>query len=99
LGLPLKIPTLLIHNAFKSIPRALNISTHLAYVEKSKVDTSWAEIDKMLSVIPADISREQWLSVAMGIHHFDYLSSEKLGYSKFLEWSKTGEDSFKGERG
>jgi hypothetical protein len=34
----------------------------------------------------------------MGIHHFDYLSSEKLGYSKFLEWSKTGEDSFKGER-
>jgi hypothetical protein len=46
----------------------------------------------------ADIGREQWLSVAMGIHHFDYLSSEKLGYSKFLEWSKTGEDSFKGER-
>jgi hypothetical protein len=35
-------------------------------VEKSKVDTSWAEIDKMLSVIPADTSREQWLSVAMG---------------------------------
>jgi hypothetical protein len=67
-------------------------------IEKSKVDTSWAEIDKMLSVIPADISREQWLSVAMGIHHFDYLSSEKLGYSKFLEWSKTGEDSFKDER-
>jgi hypothetical protein len=54
----------------------------------------WAEIDKMLSVIPADISRGQWLSVAMGIHHFDYLSSEKLGYSKFLEWSKTGEHSF-----
>jgi hypothetical protein len=36
-------------------------------IEKSKVDTSWAEIDKILSVIPADISREQWLSVAMGI--------------------------------
>jgi hypothetical protein len=52
----------------------------------------------MLSVIPADISREQWLSVAMGIHHFDYLSSEKLGYSKFLSWSKTGGDSFKDER-
>jgi hypothetical protein len=34
----------------------------------------------------------------MGIHHFDYLSSEKLGYSKFLDWSKTGGDSFKGER-
>jgi hypothetical protein len=67
-------------------------------IEKSKVDTTWAEIDKMLSVIPADISREQWLSVAMGIHHFDYLSSEKLGYSKFLEWSKTGGDSFKDER-
>jgi hypothetical protein len=113
--LPLKIPTLLIHNAFKSIPRALNISTHLAKssksteqvplylwanpiwlvkkpyewrgdynnlvelpeliktwwleligadsqdIEKSKVDTSWAEIDKILSVIPADIGREQWV--------------------------------------
>jgi hypothetical protein len=56
---------------------------------------NWGEIDKMLSVIPADISREQWLSVAIGIHHFDYLSSEKLGYSKFLSWSKTGGDSFK----
>jgi hypothetical protein len=27
-------------------------------VEKSKVNTNWGEIDKMLSVIPADISRE-----------------------------------------
>jgi hypothetical protein len=37
------------------------------------------------------------VNIAMAIHEFDYLSNEKLGYSKFLEWSKTGGISFKGE--
>jgi hypothetical protein len=33
----------------------------------------------------------------MAIHEFDYINDEKLGYFKFLEWSKTGGISFKGE--
>jgi hypothetical protein len=53
--------------------------------------------DKMLECIPADTDRQTWLNVAMAVHEFDYISNEKLGYSKFLEWSKTGGESFKGE--
>jgi hypothetical protein len=44
----------------------------------------------MLECIPADTDRQTWLNVAMAVHEFDYISNEKLGYSKFLEWSKTG---------
>jgi hypothetical protein len=51
----------------------------------------------MLECIPADTDRQTWLNVAMAIHEFDYITDEKLGYFKFLEWSKTGGISFKGE--
>jgi hypothetical protein len=75
-----------------------NIAVFVRYGEqttdaggKAKVDTTWTEIDKMLECIPADTDRQTWLNVAMAVHEFDYISNEKLGYSKFLEWSKTGE--------
>jgi hypothetical protein len=75
----------------------INNSSNADAGVKAKVDTTWTEIDKMLECIPADTDRQTWLNVAMAIHEFDYLSNEKLGYSKFLEWSKTGGISFKGE--
>jgi hypothetical protein len=37
-----------------------------------------------------------WLNIAMSIHRFDYISDDKLGYDKFLEWSKGGGKSYKG---
>jgi hypothetical protein len=65
--------------------------------DKAKIDTNWDEIDKMLSVIPPDTDRQTWLNIAMAVHQFDYISDDKLGYDKFLEWSKGGGKSFKGE--
>lgn len=60
-------------------------------VIKSKVDTDWEEIEEMLEHIDPDCDYEEWISVCMAIHHFDYLSPDKQGEELFLTWSEKGE--------
>jgi hypothetical protein len=45
----------------------INNSSNANEGTKAKVDTTWAEIDKMLECIPADTDRQTWLNVAMAI--------------------------------
>ena len=68
-------------------------------VPSGSISASWEEIRSALAAIPADCSREEWITCGMAIHHA--ASSEgnlEVGFALWNEWSATAQDKYPGER-
>lgn len=62
------------------------------------VDASWDEIRGALDHISPDVSRDEWLKVAMALHHAGTATGQlDAAYSLFNEWSAQG-FKYAGER-
>ena len=60
---------------------------------------SWEEIRSALAAIPADCSREEWITCGMAIHHAAAAEGNlELGFAVWNEWSATAADKYPGER-
>ena len=63
------------------------------------VDASWEEIKQALEAIPADCTREEWISVGMALH-WAGTQTDQLDQALYLwnDWSATGQAKYPGER-
>jgi len=61
------------------------------------IDASWDDIKAALHAIPADCTRDEWLTCAMALHHTG-VSTNNLdqALSLFHEWSATSPEKYKG---
>jgi hypothetical protein len=63
------------------------------------VDASWSDIHTALNTIPADCSRDDWLTCAMALHHAGtQVNQLDQAFNLFHEWSATGTAKYKGPR-
>lgn len=64
----------------------------------STVSASWDEVKAALSCIPADVGRQEWITVGMALHHAGY-HTEQLDEAMRIwdDWSSTG-TKYKGQR-
>jgi hypothetical protein len=59
----------------------------------------WSEIESALESIPADCSREDWVVCGMALHWAStQISNLEQGLHLWMQWSKTAETKFPGER-
>ena len=63
------------------------------------VDASWSEIRQALESVPADCSREEWVSIGMALH-WAGTQTDQLEQAMQLwnEWSATSQFKYPGER-
>jgi len=68
-------------------------------ISTDTVDASWHDIQAALYTIPADCSRDQWLTALMAVHHAG-VQSGKLDQAETLahEWSATAATKYQGPR-
>lgn len=92
-----KIPT--IPTPLLSLWQELNSHDSERVIATETISTSWDEIRTALSHIPAETSRDEWLVVAMALHHAGSQVNE-LDYALtlFHEWSATATSKYKGPR-
>ena len=59
----------------------------------------WEEIESAVQSIPADCSRDEWISVGFALHYAStQISNLEQGLYLWDEWSKTAETKYCGER-
>jgi len=63
------------------------------------IDASWEEIRQALDAVPADCSRDEWVSIGMALH-WAGTQTEQLEQALHLwnEWSSTAQFKYPGER-
>ncbi len=63
------------------------------------IDASWEEIRQALDAVPADCSRDEWVSIGMALH-WAGTQTDQLGQALQLwnEWSATAQFKYPGER-
>ena len=63
------------------------------------IDASWEEIRQALDVVPADCSRDEWVSIGMALH-WAGTQTDQLEQALHLwnEWSHTAQFKYPGER-
>lgn len=68
-------------------------------ISTDTIPTCWNEISEALYTIPADCSRDHWLTSLMAIHHAGSQTNQ-LDQAEALahEWSATGQQKYKGPR-
>ena len=63
------------------------------------IAASWDDIQAALDCIPADCARDQWLTVAMALHHSGtQVNQLDQAMSIFHTWSATAQTKYKGPR-
>lgn len=63
------------------------------------VDASWQEIKQAIEVVPADCSRDEWVSIGMALHWAGTQTNQlDQAYQLWNEWSATGTAKYPGER-
>ena len=69
-------------------------------ITESDISTDWVEIQKALEIIPADISRKDWVTIGMALH-WAGTASDSLPQALQLwnDWSKQSETKYPGEKG
>ncbi len=68
-------------------------------VSGEAINASWEEIQSAIEHIPADCSRDEWVTVGMALHWAGG-QTQQTDQALYLwnEWSKTGEAKYPGER-
>lgn len=62
-------------------------------------NATWAEIHAAMSAIPADCSREEWITVGMAIHHHAHWINEvDYGFELWKKWSQSCNAKYPGDR-
>ena len=63
------------------------------------IDASWEEIKQALEAVPADCTRDEWVSIGMALH-WAGTQTDQLDQALALwnEWSATGATKYPGER-
>lgn len=63
------------------------------------VDASWEEIRQALDVVPADCTRDEWISIGMALH-WAGAQTDQVDQALHLwnEWSATAQTKYPGER-
>ncbi len=63
------------------------------------IDASWEEIRQALDAVPADCSRDEWVSIGMALH-WAGTQTDQLDQALHMwnEWSATGATKYPGER-
>jgi hypothetical protein len=63
------------------------------------IDASWEEIRQALDAVPADCTRDEWVSIGMALH-WAGTQTDQLDQALHLwnEWSATGATKYPGER-
>ena len=63
------------------------------------IDASWEEIKQALDAVPADCTRDEWISIGMALH-WAGTQTDQLDQALHLwnEWSATGAGKYPGER-
>jgi hypothetical protein len=90
-----------------TIPQAL-LDVWQGFLEKEKVqnistggtvDASWEEIRQAIEVVPADCTRDEWVSIGMALHWAGTQTGD-LDQALHLwnEWSSTAQFKYPGER-
>ena len=66
---------------------------------EGSIDASWEEIRQALEVVPADCSRDEWVSIGMALH-WAGTQTDQLEQALHLwnEWSATAQTKYPGER-
>lgn len=63
------------------------------------IDASWEEIRQALDVVPADCSREEWISIGMALHWAGTQTDQlEQALQLWNEWSATAQVKYQGER-
>ena len=63
------------------------------------IDASWEEIRQALDVVPADCSREEWVSIGMALHWAGAQTDQlEQALQLWNEWSATAQVKYQGER-
>ena len=63
------------------------------------IDASWEEIRQALEVVPADCSRDEWVSIGMALHWAGTQTNQvEQALRLWDEWSATGAAKYPGER-
>jgi len=63
------------------------------------IDASWEEIRQALDVVPADCSREEWISIGMALHWAGTQTDQlEQALQLWNEWSATAQIKYQGER-
>lgn len=63
------------------------------------IDASWEEIRQALDVVPADCSREEWVSIGMALHWAGTQTDQlEQALQLWNEWSATAQVKYQGER-
>ena len=63
------------------------------------VDASWEEIRQAIEVIPADCSRDEWVSIGMALHWAGTQTGQlEQALQLWNEWSMTAQFKYPGER-
>lgn len=63
------------------------------------ISASWEEIRSALEAIPADCSREDWITCGMAIHHAASTDGAlDEGFRVWNDWSATSQEKYPGER-
>lgn len=65
----------------------------------SAIDASWEEIRQALDVVPADCSRDEWVSIGMALHWAGTQTDQlEQALQLWNEWSATAQVKYQGER-
>lgn len=63
------------------------------------IDASWEEIRQALDVVPADCSRDEWVSIGMALHWAGTQTDQlEQALQLWNEWSATAQTKYQGER-
>ena len=90
-------------NALPEIPanlleywRSLIIMPTVASVE---ITASWVDIHATLELVPADVSRDEWIAIGMGLHHYGIMNDDLLvAFQIWNTWSARSTEKYPGEK-